>query len=211
MNKPEHEISIVTNEYPTGLKTAEETAAIFDGISGDRLRELADSGYAPHYRIDGGPALFKPQEVKRWITQNLMAKCDGKALPSAIRVVIPAHEIFDKPPSSIWNVPNLQQMPKHGYQPGIYFLCKGEDVVYVGQSVTPSSRIATHSQDANKDFDRVYLLPVPESELNNVEAAFIHHIKPAQQGGIREGKEKPRSPAMTAPKDDILKSVGFAG
>jgi excinuclease UvrABC nuclease subunit len=116
--------------------------------------------------------------------------------------------MHDKPPESISNIQNIKQMPRHGYQPGVYFLCKDNDVIYVGQSVTPSSRIASHTRDSQKKFDRVYLLPVPQSELNDVEAAFIHHLQPVANGGLRSGR-KPVAPVMSRPKSEILKSVNF--
>lgn len=202
-----HLVMHKTNTYPTGLKSADEVAGYVGNISAARILELADSGYLPHYRIDGGTPQFKPAEVKGWLANNLMARCEGRALPDAIRIVIPAPDVTDDPPNSISNVPYLQQLPKYGYQPGVYFLCKGAEVVYVGQSVTPSSRVGAHTNDRQKDFDRVYLLPVPKSELDNVEAAFIHHLRPAQQGGIKSGRSTPVSPGMTRPMGEILNSV----
>ena len=209
MQQIQHSVTHKTNDYPSGLKTAAEVSATIGGITSDRVTELAESGYLPHYRIDAGEPKFKPSEVKQWIANNLVAHCAGRSLPHAIRAVIPAPEVIDKPPSSISNVPNLQQIPKNEYQPGIYFLCKDSEVIYVGQSVSPSSRIGTHSGDKTKDFDRVYLLPTPQSELNDVEAAFIHHLMPSQQGGLKSGRSKPTSPSMSCSKEEILSGVGF--
>ncbi len=197
-----------TNEFPTALKGADDVAASIGDIGPERIVELAEAGYLPHYRIDGGPPKFKIAEVKQWLASNLVSRSNGRSLPDAIRIVVAAEKITDRPPSSICNIPNMQQMPRHGYQPGVYFLCKGDDVVYVGQSVSPSSRIAGHCSDRTKDFDRVYLLPVPQSELDNAEAAFIHHLMPVQQGGLKSGKGKPTSPRMSKPKDEILMSFG---
>ena len=208
MEELQHIVCHKTNDYPTGLKSVSEVADSIGGITTERILELAESGYLPHYRVDYGEPKFKISEVKSWIASNLISRCAGRALPDAIRIVLPAPEVVDRPPVEISNIPNLQQIPKHGYQPGVYFLCKGDSVVYVGQSVSPASRVSTHGNDKQKDFDRVYLLPVPQSELNDVEAAFIHHLLPSGQGGIRQGREKPLSPRMSKPKDEILSSVG---
>lgn len=210
MELAKHTVTQQTNEFPTGLKSAQEIATAIGEITPERLIELADTGYLPHYRIDNGPAMFRSSEVRQWLANNLMVKCPGKAFPTAIRLVVSADEISEAPPMSICNVPYLQQVPKHGYQPGVYFLCRGADVVYVGQSTSPGQRIAQHISDSGKDFDRVYLLPVPISDLNNVEAAFIHHLRPAQQGGLRIGRDKPNSPKMTKPIDQILAAAGVA-
>ena len=55
-------------------------------------------------------------------------------------------------------------------------------MTYVGQSVTPHTRVGTHKSDRAKDFDRVYILPVPKYELDGVESAFIECLDPPQQG-----------------------------
>lgn len=208
MEKTRHTVVHETNDYPTGLKSADEMTEIMQGdISKERLLELADSGYLPHFRIDNGSPKFKPVEVKRWVANNLLGRCDGKSLHDAIRIVVQPDRLSDTPPESISNISTLRQMPKHGYQPGVYFLCKGDEVVYVGQSTSPSGRIAQHTNDKLKDFDRVYLLPTPLSELNDMEAAFIHHLKPVLNG-VHKGKDsRPVSPAMSKPKDEILKTV----
>jgi len=208
MEKPQHKVSLVTNKYPNGLKTAEEIAnSLSNGISVDRILELADSGYMPHYRIDGGSPLFIISEVKDWVSKNIIHKCNGSVFPEAIRVVLPAPPVVDRPPDSICNINMLQQIPKYGYQPGVYFLCKNESVVYVGQSITPSSRVASHATSYGKDFDRVYLLPVPISELNNVEAAFINHLKPKYQGRVKNGKGKLVSPISTKTKTEVFEDL----
>lgn len=170
--------------------------------------ELAEAGYMPHYRIDGGPPMFKKSEARAWVSSNLIERVQGRAIPSSIRVVVPAPEVVDRPPSTISNVPGLQQIPKSGYQPGVYFLCKGEQVVYVGQSVHPAARIATHDASTTKDFDRVYLLPVPQSELDDTESAFIKLLHPPQQGGVRLGNP-PAAPRGRTPARDVFARFGF--
>jgi len=208
MNLPQHNITYKTDSYPTGLKTHHEIAEVISGgLSAERVLELADSGYIPHYRIDGGIPLFKVTEVKAWISQNAIYKSEGRSICDALRIVVPAPEVVDTPPYALCNIPHLQQLPKWGYQSGVYFLCLKGEVVYVGQSVTPSSRVSSHNQDKQKDFDTVYLLPVPQSELDDVESAFIYHLMPVQQGGLKRGKDKPYAPKMSKPKEEILSKI----
>ena len=89
MEKTRHTVVHETNDYPTGLKSADEMTEIMQGdISKERLLELADSGYLPHFRIDNGSPKFKPVEVKRWVANNLLGRCDGKSLHDAIRIVV---------------------------------------------------------------------------------------------------------------------------
>lgn len=205
---PQYEVAHRTDSYPSGLKNSDEMSeAISGGLSSERILELADSGYMPHYRIDSGAPLFKVTEVKAWISENAIVKVSGRSISEAMRIVVAAPEVIDTPPIAIANISSLQQIPKWGYQPGIYFLCLKGEVVYVGQSITPAGRISAHRTDKEKNFDTVYLLPVPQSELNDVEAAFIHHLLPKQQGHIKNGREKPCSPRMSKPKEQILECI----
>tara|TARA_R110000868_G_scaffold164874_1_gene397826 strand:- start:19 stop:621 length:603 start_codon:yes stop_codon:yes gene_type:complete len=177
------------HKYPTGLKTAQEIFESTKLLSVERLIELSKSGYLPHYLVDNNVYLYNQAEVRRWIDINITKRNEGKNFPDVIRLNVPALKITDNPPKAIWNVPHLQQIPKYSYQTGVYFLCKDDEVVYVGQSINPAVRISTHSQNTEKNFDRVYLMPVPESELDDVEGSFIHHLQPSQQGGVKIGRK----------------------
>tara|TARA_R110002012_G_scaffold306394_1_gene511074 strand:- start:226 stop:921 length:696 start_codon:yes stop_codon:yes gene_type:complete len=64
--------------------------------------------------------------------------------------------------------------------PGIYFLIKDSEVVYVGQSINVYSRVNTHSQD--KDFNKIHVLPCGIEELDDLESAYIHHLHPRLNG-----------------------------
>ncbi|MDT8901154.1 GIY-YIG nuclease family protein [Anaeroselena agilis] len=64
----------------------------------------------------------------------------------------------------------------------IYFLFKGDEVVYVGQSKHGVSRVFAHIHqspgDYKKSFDRFTITPCEESELNNLEAFYVLKFKP---------------------------------
>jgi len=49
---------------------------------------------------------------------------------------------------------NCQPFQQYNYS-GIYFLCQGATVVYVGQSKNVGKRIRTHFKDPKKEFDTV--------------------------------------------------------
>ena len=174
------------------------------GIKPERLIELADSGYIPHFRIDGGPPMFIIGEVKKWIAENLLGRNDGRKFSDNIRIVVEAPPMTESPPKSICNITQLQQIPHYNYRPGIYFLCDGNDVVYVGQSVNPAARISAHISDRYKKFDRVYLLPVPQSELDDVEAMFINSLKPKLNGWELNGKRYLSAPVQKKTNEEIF-------
>lgn len=170
---------------PFKLIEATEAASAVGLITSDRLLELAEAGFLPHYRVDGGPALFRLSEVRAWILENLVVHESGNPLPRAIRLVVNAPPT-SQAPQAISNLPHLQELAIHDVRPGIYFLCKGDEVVYVGQSLTPQSRVISHIR--TKDFDSAFFMPVPASEMNEFEAAMILHLKPSQQGRTRSGR-----------------------
>ena len=73
----------------------------------------------------------------------------------------------------------------------VYFLRRGEEVVYVGQSKSVGRRVANHID--RKLFDSGLVLPVPVEELSSVEQYWIKKLKPVlnrTKGEIRD----PRRP-----------------
>ena len=65
---------------------------------------------------------------------------------------------------------------------GIYYLYRGDRIVYVGQSKTNCmSRVAKHYDEQTKDFDRFRIRPMPnlsDSQIDHVEMRNIQIIKP---------------------------------
>ena len=61
---------------------------------------------------------------------------------------------------------------------GIYFLCKEDSIVYVGQSISIYSRVYEHKKSGIKDFDSVFAIPCEKEKLSKVESAFIYLLKP---------------------------------
>lgn len=61
-------------------------------------------------------------------------------------------------------------------RPGVYFLIRKKEIVYVGQAKVPGARINQHKK--NKVFERAFVLSVPMSSLNTVESYFISKMKP---------------------------------
>ncbi len=179
-------------KMPSGLKTAQEMAdneRVF--IDADRLIELADSQLIPHWRVAEGEPLFQVSEVRRWVARNLLERCEG-ATTEALRIEVVyqgLEEDWTQPPDAISGIDNLKMMHLSA-RSGIYFLCEQNEVVYVGQSVVPSARVAYHKEDG-KLFDTVFLLPCPRSEMNLVESKLIHALKPRYNGNTGKHKTAP--------------------
>lgn len=61
---------------------------------------------------------------------------------------------------------------------GVYLLIDSGDVVYVGQSRNLASRVSSHIQSEEKDFDSVEFHECSEDELPEIEAMLIAMMKP---------------------------------
>jgi hypothetical protein len=59
---------------------------------------------------------------------------------------------------------------------GIYFLIKDQSVVYVGQSINITQRVAEHTK--TKDFDTFTYVQCKRENLNQIEAMYITRLKP---------------------------------
>ncbi len=68
--------------------------------------------------------------------------------------------------------------------PCIYFLCKENRIVYIGQSINIGMRIAQHV--LNKNFDRVFYMDVKKEDLNKVESELIEYYEPEYNGRLFE-------------------------
>lgn len=93
---------------------------------------------------------------------------------------------YNEVPYAIATLTNLNILPVE--QHGVYFLCEGSDIVYVGQSVAPYSRVKAHKVGGKK-FDRVYLLHCLKSEMDIIESEYIHMLRPKLNGEMCTGEK----------------------
>jgi hypothetical protein len=68
--------------------------------------------------------------------------------------------------------------PIEGAGVGVYFLVKGGQVVYVGQSRCVAGRIATHHANTSRPFDSWSWLPCDKSQLDTLERLYITALVP---------------------------------
>jgi hypothetical protein len=181
------------------FKTPEEAAkSLGNTISPGRLVELAEAGYAPHYLVDGKGPWFKITELREWFDRNAVQARGGLPMPTRLSLVLdPAPRPASDAPESISRLIGLRHIdPAHYLCPGVYFLCLGDEVVYVGQSVNVNDRVMSHIREsrrpAGKTFDplRIFYLPVPEGELLRVESEFIGRLQPKYNGETKRNRER---------------------
>src|SRR5262245_48520701 len=63
-----------------------DDACVVTGLAAERLLELTQAGYAPHWRVDGGAPLFDKSEISRWVKNNFLQHEGGRPLHRAIIV-----------------------------------------------------------------------------------------------------------------------------
>ena len=190
--QPQHHIEIASTEWtqrvewPNGLRSAAEVERDL-GIGSGRLTALADGGFAPHYRIDGGPPQFRISELKRWAAENLVEYVEGRDLPAPVRVIVSAKQVedFRKVPANLREITGLCDITDEIMRTGIYFLCRHNALLYVGQSRNAANRVAEHSK--RYELDSVFFLPWPADDLNRVEAALIRTLRPPLNGKTPNG------------------------
>ncbi|MCA9386382.1 hypothetical protein KC717_07095, partial [Candidatus Dojkabacteria bacterium] len=143
------------------------------------ITQLALDGKIPHYRLmaedEDEVLLFDNSELLDTLDINLEAVFPQVLTIQTTSVPIDSE---DKIPYSISQIKELRKPLYLSETIGscIYFLCEGDEVVYIGQSVSLMSRLESHRVD--KKFNRVYLLQVPSNHLNRVEAEFIRTLQP---------------------------------
>jgi hypothetical protein len=143
------------------------------GISGERLKELADRKAIPHARIMDGPPIFNRAETRNYVKDHYIERVTPVPDPPPlvmVRYVSPtdgAPDYEDIPPELVAEKAYLKQYNHALYGPCVYFLCRRRKVVYVGQSRNLPGRIEKHS--TGKQFDTVLYRPVREKEMDWVE------------------------------------------
>lgn len=95
---------------------------------------------------------------------------------------------------------------------GVYFLISDEKVVYIGSSVCPIHRVATHRSQGQKIFDSVAVIDCDSLEAAvELEGALIRQLTPFYNGG--EGKYhgcKPPTGQFAGRDREILAQHGFS-
>lgn len=168
-----------STEIRKRLMSADEAGAL-TGVGSKRLLELAEAGYAPCVRIDGGDPLFFKKDICLYVNRELTVIQEGKPYPRmAVMSRSAPSATFEELPEELH--PMQEHLRRWGTEfipPCVYFLCAGKEIIYVGQSVNLATRIGAHYGEKAGLFDRVFFLPVPKERLNDVELAFITALSP---------------------------------
>jgi hypothetical protein len=166
--------------------SAKEIAEAF-ALPVEFITENSRAGFIPHYKWHGlDDFLFKKQEVKEWLLRNVLLTCTGREFPRKLTIAskgkeISFEDIRDIPPELL-RLKNLRHVPKIYEDPGVYFLCREGEIIYVGASVAVAKRVMEHT---DKNYDHAYYIPVPVPSMAEVEGAFIRHFKPKENRWVQ--------------------------
>lgn len=153
---------------PTHLETAEY------------LNRLAFKGEIRHYRLRGEHGeiiLFNKDEIFEDLD---VCAVEMKKSPNVIKIQCYDEKVThkDNVPIEISRIEELFKLPETLFNSGtcVYFLCRENKVVYVGQAQNVHSRLVEHMRD--KVFDAVFYIRVPAQRMNKIESALIGYLNP---------------------------------
>lgn len=163
-----------------------------DSIIAGYINNLAEKREIKHYRLKGEYEeiyLFDNDEI---ISDFDIMQVEAKKIPDVIKIQCYDEKVTesDEIPIEISKIDSLFKLPKTLFNSGscIYFLCKNERVVYVGQSENVHQRLVEHMKF--KDFDAVFYLRVPAHKMNKIESALISYLKPEyNKSGLNSGNK----------------------
>lgn len=177
-----------------------------DSIIAGYINNLAEKREIKHYRLQGEYEeiyLFDNDEI---ISDLDIMQVEAKKIPDVIKIQCYDEKVTasDEIPIEISKIDSLFKLPKTLFNSGscIYFLCKNERVVYVGQAENVHQRLVEHMRV--KEFDAVFYLRVPAHKMNKIESALISYLKPEyNKSGLNSGNKE------TSLAESILNTHGL--
>ena len=163
------------------LLTIQSVAKMLD-MTPKRVRNLWRDGLLPSPIEFGGLTLWLHADIV--VLVNLLSReyrhYVERAVPDGPKSVGIKHPALS---------PVREYLVSESSSPGIYFLVKDEQIVYVGSSLNPSKRIGQHRtgtrSTAAKDFDSSFVLPTPIEDLIETEKKFVALIDPPLNIALR--------------------------
>jgi Bacteriophage lambda integrase, Arm DNA-binding domain/GIY-YIG catalytic domain len=80
----------------------------------------------------------------------------------------------------------VQSYPLGGYS-GVYFLISKSQIMYVGKSADVEFRLGQHRARRKIEFDSVFIIACPASEMARLEARYIRTLKPPFNSEVSMG------------------------
>lgn len=185
----------------TRLKSAKDIKGRIKELFSDaEITEMAKNHSLPHYVLlhpitKDEIFLFDTKEVLEWFNKNWITKNQCLASQHLHFVCFDYEKYrinnYDGVPNELAFIKELYILPPSipSTPPGIYFLCNGKELVYIGQSRNVGSRVPRHM---DKEFDRAFFIPCHINHLLDFERTLIRHFKPPLnvQGACLDDSDK---------------------
>jgi len=170
------------------LRTAGQIKGkVMDILKPDDLVTLAKMQEVPHYIVVNPLTkeetyCFLNEEVSEWFKSYVLKRGRASApiiefyKPDETATSIPPNETL---PACLLGIKCLKKVPINVFRtpPGIYFLCNGPELVYIGKAVNVARRLMSHIGE--KRFDRVYFISCHIEQMDSLEMALIRYYKPS--------------------------------
>lgn len=133
---------------------------------------------------------FPKEMILNWVRYNTFPpprKCSEKGQVWLMKE-IEAWRIINRSPISFWDSAPIDDglltegdiidraEPKPASRPGIYFLIKNYEIIYIGKSCAVDRRISEHME--SRDFDAWYWIACPKKDLNELERIYLNKFMP---------------------------------
>ena len=171
------------------------------------INDLASKRKIKHYILTGeyeNIYLFDSDEI---INDLNIIEIQAQKITEIVQIQCYDEKInaSDNIPIEISKIDGLFKLPKSLFNSGtcIYFLCRNEKVVYVGQAENVHQRLVEHMR--TKDFDAVFYIRVQANKMNKIENSLISYLKPEyNKTGFNATDNKSKSLA-----ESVLNSGGI--
>jgi len=155
-------------------------------LSAEDFNKLAMLEEVPHYILTNPLTkedvyCFSQSEIDDWF-KGYVQRRNRKIAPQINFMTNEAAKFKVSPvdivPPGLANIKELQKIPFSAFDSpsGVYFLCKGADIVYIGQAKSILHRLSSHKRE--KEFDSVYFISCHIEQLTPLETALIHFYRP---------------------------------
>jgi len=177
------------------LRRVEDCKGRLKEIVGDEgVLQLAKDGICPHYILTNPltkeeTIWFLPSELNQWFQDNF-ARYDSGGFVQEYNFVHFDRELNSpkgEVPVELCKIKELYEIPIQyvNTPPGIYFLCKGGKIQYIGQATNVANRVKAHVSEGVKDFDSVFFITCPVGNLNALESSLIKYFKPEANKALK--------------------------
>lgn len=169
-----------------------EEAAELAKIDQKMIQGWVDAKIIPHYFVCKNGPLFARRELLDWIETTQIRYFEGKPVPRIVSIITRPVEDFRGLPLAIQSIEGICQYKFEAGCSGVYFLCNGPEIIYIGQSISVASRITFHLEHAEfrDEIDGVYYLPLNSMGLLEMETKLINEIKPKYNKTIRNNNDQ---------------------